>query len=451
MQDEHGPHRRAAGLAQAVSTLAVSTLALITLVLFTLVLGTAPVAVAGPPAAPRPTSSERSPSAPDPHPPAGGRAPNGSVPGGPLLAGRGLVLPAGAPALPKGIRAHGWILADLDSGAVLAARDPHGRYQPASILKSLTALSVLPNLPGRRLVTVTPGAAASEGSAVGLLPGARYSVDQLFGALLLVSANDAAAALAQANGGIARTVAAMNAQAGRLGAYDTFVQTPSGLDGWQQLTSAYDMALILRAFLNQPRLVGYDRLLSASFPPKRSKYGRVGAYQFDNQSQNFLTTVPGALVVKSGYTDAARHTYLAAASRHGRRLGVILLRDERRPMDQFQQAGALLNWGYALKAGIQPVGVLAGPIAPDAPVVAGAPIPANPAATAGVRGSAAPLGGAPLRGGAEAAGRTGRTGSGARWTRAEWLQVSVLIGGGLWLGSAFAARRGSRRRGPHPR
>jgi serine-type D-Ala-D-Ala carboxypeptidase (penicillin-binding protein 5/6) len=386
-------------------------------------------ALADPPNAPKPTSTAISPGAPDPHPPAGGVAPDGTVPGGPRLAGRGLVLPTNAPALPKGIRAQGWILADLDSGAVLAARDPHGRYQPASILKLLTAITVAPHLPGRRVVTVSPAAATAEGSAVGLLAGARYSVDQLFAALLLVSANDAALALAQANGGVARTVAAMNTEAARLGAYDTVVQTPSGLDGWQQLTSAYDMALILRAFVNQPRLVAYDRLNSATYPAKSSRYGHVGAYQFDNQSRSFLGTVPGALVVKSGFTDAARHTYLAAARRHGRRLGVVLLRDERQPVDQFQQARSLLDWGYALKPGVRPVGVLAGALPAIRPVSANAP------------GAAA-----------AALARLAPPHRGLRWTLAALLPVSALIGGGLWLGGATSgARQATRRRVRHPR
>jgi D-alanyl-D-alanine carboxypeptidase (penicillin-binding protein 5/6) len=383
-------------------------------------------ALADSPAAPKPTSGEISPNAPDPHPPAGGWAPDGTVPGGHRLASRGLVAPAGAPALPKGIGASGWILADLDSGAVLAARDPHGRYQPASILKVLTALTVAPHLPGQRVVTVSPAAAAAEGSAVGLLAGASYSVDQLFAALLLVSANDAAAALAQANGGVAPTVARMNADAARLGAYDTVAQTPSGLDGWQQLTSAYDMALVLRAFVNQPRLVAYDRLPSAGFPPRASSYGQVGRYQFDNQSQNFLSTVPGALVAKSGYTDAARHTYLAAAERHGRRLGVVLLRDERQPVDQYRQAGALLDWGYALKSTIEPVGRLVGPVSAETPVSAGAA--AAPTAAAALATLVKPPGS-------------------LRWAITALAPVSALIGGALWLGGATAAgRRAIRRR-----
>ena len=416
VRGQQGRSRGAAGLALA----AITFLAVLT--------GPAGTALADAPAAPKPTSTEISPGAPDPHPPAGGLAPDGTVPGGPRLAGRGLVLPAKAPALPGGIQAQGWILADLDSGAVLAARDPHGRDQPASILKMLTALSVAPALPGRRLVTVSPTAATTEGSAVGLLAGARYSVDQLFAALLLVSANDAAIALAEANGGVARTVTRMNTDVARLGAYDTVVQTPSGLDGWQQLTSAYDMALILRAFVNQPRLVAYDRLPSASYPPKKSKYGRVGAYQFTNQSRNFLATVPGALVVKSGYTDAARHTYLAAARRHGRRLGVVLLRDERQPVDQFQQARSLLDWGYALKPGVKPVGLLAGSLPAVKPVGAEA-----------IEESAAPA----------AAGVLARLVSphrGLRWVLAALLPVSALIGGGLWLGGAISGARPATRR-----
>ncbi len=375
------------------------------------------------PTAPKPTSTEISPSAPDPHPPAGGRAPNGAVPGGAALASRGLVLPAGAPKLPKNIDAHSWILVDLGTGQVLAARDPHGRYQPASILKALTAITVLPNLPGTKQVTVTPQAAHAEGSAVGLLAGAKYSVDQLFQALMLVSGNDAAVALADANGGVASTVTQMNAKAVELGAYDTYVQTPSGLDGWQQLTSAYDMALVLRAMVAQPRLVAYDRLRTASYAARSSSYGKVGSYGFDNQSLNFLDSVPGALLAKTGYTDAAQHTYLAAARRDGRTLGVILLRDERAPLDQFQQAGALFDWGFGLKPQILPVGQLAGPIAATAP---NGPQPTSSLGSAVAYALAPRLTGSPATPG--------------NWTIL--VPITVAVAGGLWIGCvALGGRR----------
>ncbi|SOD71957.1 D-alanyl-D-alanine carboxypeptidase (penicillin-binding protein 5/6) [Jatrophihabitans sp. GAS493] len=311
-----------------------------------------------PPPAPTPSASGRSPDSPDPHPPAGGIGPNGELVGGSALHSRGLVKPTGAPALPAGITAAAWTLVDLDTGAVLAARDPHGRYQPASILKTLTSVTLLPLLPGTRTVTVSQSAANAEGSAVGIVAGGKYTIDQLFKGLLLVSGNDTAAALAEAAGGVAHTVDLMNKTAMSLGAYDTFVQTPSGLDGWQQLTSAYDMSLILRAAVNMPRFVAYDQARTAEMPAEKVGPLATSPFQITNQGNPFMDAVPGALVSKIGYTDAASHTYVAATERNGRRLGVVFLRAERWPLDQWQQAAKLFNWGYALPATVAPVGHL---------------------------------------------------------------------------------------------
>src|SRR4029079_3347065 len=129
------------------------------------------------------------------------------------------------------------------------------------------------------------------------------------------------------------------------------------------LTSAYDMALVLQQAVRQPRLLGYAQLRQADFPPRTSKYGKVGPYGFANQVSDFLATVPGALLAKSGYTDAAQHTYLAAARRNEHTLGVVLLRNARLPLDQYQQAAALMDWGFAVESaghGVQPVGRLTG-------------------------------------------------------------------------------------------
>jgi D-alanyl-D-alanine carboxypeptidase (penicillin-binding protein 5/6) len=294
----------------------------------------------------------------------GGRGPDGRPVGGAALLGRGLVLPPHAPALPTNITARSWIVVDLDSGAVVAARDPHGRYQPASVLKLLTTLTLLPRLPGDRRVTVSARAADTEGSHAGLVAGGSYTVDQLFRGLLLVSGNDAAEALAEAAGGRAATVRLMNAEAMRLGAYDTYVQTPSGLDGWQQLTSAYDMALVLRAVLAQPRFVAYDRTEHAVLPVQR--INGFGPVQLYNQNQLFLTTVRGALVAKTGYTDAAQHTFVGAIRRDGHRYGVVLMRAQRWPLDQWQQAVALVRWATRLPAGTPAVGTLVRPSAGQA-------------------------------------------------------------------------------------
>jgi D-alanyl-D-alanine carboxypeptidase (penicillin-binding protein 5/6) len=313
-----------------------------------------------PPPAPQPTDAGRSPAAPDPHPPVGGLGPDGAPVGGADLLHRGLVLPSGVAKPPNDVTARSWIVVDLDTGDVIGARDPHGRYQPASILKLLTAVTLLPLLPGDGRVTITRRAAQTEGSHAGLVGGGSYTVNQLFDALLLVSGNDAAEALADTAGGRAKTVALMNAEAIRLGAYDTYVQTPSGLDGWQQLTSAYDMALVLRAALAQPRFVAYDRTARAVLPVQ--KINGFGPVQLYNQNELFLTTVKGALVAKTGYTDAAQHTFVGAVRRNGHRYGVVLMRAQRWPFDQWQQAVQLVRWAAGLPAGTAAVGHLARPV-----------------------------------------------------------------------------------------
>src|SRR4051812_9575774 len=145
------------------------------------------------------------------------------VVGGPLLGGRGVVVePLGdAPALPRGLSAASWLVADADTGVVLAARAAHVPRLPASTLKVLTALALLPRLDPATVVRATYDDAAVDGTKVGLVQGMRYTVDTLFASMLVVSANDAAGALAEAAGGTRRTVALMNATARRLQAYDT--------------------------------------------------------------------------------------------------------------------------------------------------------------------------------------------------------------------------------------
>src|SRR3954471_10353052 len=159
-------------------------------------------------------------------------APRSEPIGGPLLGARGVVLEGlpGAPALPRGLTASSWLVADADTGEVLAARAPHVQHLPASTLKVLTAVTLLPRLDPSTLVRATYDDAAVDGSKVGLVPGMRYSVETLFASMLVVSANDAAGALAEAAGGTRATVAAMNATAHHLQAYDTHARTPSGLD-----------------------------------------------------------------------------------------------------------------------------------------------------------------------------------------------------------------------------
>jgi len=321
------------------------------------------VAAAPAPPRPRPTAT------PTPEPPLAGQGPGGEAVGGPRLGSRGLVLPAGAPGLPKELTPRGWLLADLDSGEVLAARDPHGRYPPASTLKMLTALTLLPALADRRrVVTCTDADVDVDGTRVGLVPKGRYTVDVLFQSMLMVSGNDAANALARAAGGVPATLAAMNAAAERLQAFDTHAATPSGLDGPGQLSSAYDLALIARAALARPDFRRYVTRLRSRIPAQKPRYG---AFEIANGNK-LLYTYPGAFGVKNGFTDAARHTYVGAARRKGRRLVVAMMFGEQLPVRMTVQATRLLDWGFALPRSLSTVGTL---VEPGDPAASATPAP----------------------------------------------------------------------------
>jgi D-alanyl-D-alanine carboxypeptidase (penicillin-binding protein 5/6) len=274
--------------------------------------------------------------------------------GGPRMGECGLVLPDAptAPDPPAGINAMSWLIADADTGAVLAAKDPHARNRPASTLKLLTALLAVDQLPADRVVVGTQADANQDGSRVGIGPGGRYTVRQLLTGLLLASGNDAAHALADQLGGVSTTVRQMNELAAKLGALDTRAATPSGLDGPGMSASAYDLALAFRQVLNRPLLVELLGTRQADFPG----FGNRPGFVVSNDNK-LLRSYPGALGGKTGFTDDARHTQLDAAQRGGRRLMVVLMRGEQRPVSMSEQAARLLDYGFALPAG-HPVGRL---------------------------------------------------------------------------------------------
>jgi serine-type D-Ala-D-Ala carboxypeptidase (penicillin-binding protein 5/6) len=151
--------------------------------------------------------------------------------GGEALGSCGIVAAPDTPPLPGDISAEAWLVADLDTGAVIAAKDPHGRHRPASIIKVLVAMASINALDLNSPVIGTADDAAAEGTKVGVDVGGTYSVTQLLHGLLMHSGNDAAHALAMQLGGMEQALQKINMLAVKLGGQDTRVATPSGLDG----------------------------------------------------------------------------------------------------------------------------------------------------------------------------------------------------------------------------
>jgi serine-type D-Ala-D-Ala carboxypeptidase (penicillin-binding protein 5/6) len=285
--------------------------------------------------------------------------------------------------LPR-VKASAFVIADAHTGQVLAARDPHGWYRPASTLKVLTAISLIPALDPDATTVASHEAATTEPNDVGLKAGLRYKISDLFRALLTISANDAAVALAQATGSLARGMALMNAEAHRLQARDTVAKDPNGLNAPGQHTSAYDEALIARRALALPAFLKYDQTKTALFEIKPRH--RVGLY-----NQNLmLTSYPGDIGGKIGWTEAAGATYIDMARRHHETLIVTLLHCP--PGTEFTYATRLLNWGFAVDGHVKPVGTLVGPLksapkraAPAPHAAAKPPARHQPAPSGGLR------------------------------------------------------------------
>lgn len=254
--------------------------------------------------------------------------------------------------MPEKIMASSFLVADIDTGEIIAQKDPHGRYRPASIIKALLALVVSKELPLDKVVVASHESAAQQGSSVGLGEGGRYTVEQLLQGLLMGSGNDAAHALAQELGGDEATVKKINELAGELGTTDTHAATYSGLDAPGMSSSAYDLGLIYRAAYEDPTLSRIMNTETVAFPG----YGDVPGYELGNDNGLFMYD-PDGIGGKTGYTDDAHHTFVGAMDRGGERLMVVLLDTTIEGGRAWEQAQRLLHAAYDADVR-EPLGVL---------------------------------------------------------------------------------------------
>jgi D-alanyl-D-alanine carboxypeptidase (penicillin-binding protein 5/6) len=180
----------------------------------------------------------------------------------------------------------------------------------------------------------------------------------------------------------------MQARALEMGAFDTVVGTPSGLDVAGQSSSPYDLALFFRALVADPVTAAILTTPTADMPPVGDRAG------FQIQNENPLSDYPGGLGGKTGFTDAARHTFVTAAERDGRRLVVSVMGTENVPLRAADQARLLLDWGFAVPPSLGGVGRLVSSAAEvPVPSSAPAPSPAGPARVAAGPTAPAPAAG----------------------------------------------------------
>ncbi|MEV4741365.1 D-alanyl-D-alanine carboxypeptidase [Streptomyces sp. NPDC049555] len=292
-----------------------------------------------------------------------------STVGGDLLGrpGTQVQLGPGAPALPRDLSGASWLVADAESGEILAAHNAHWQLPPASTLKMLFADTVLPKFPKTRKYQVR--AADFEGmgegsSQVGMKEGQTYSVHDMWMGVFLRSGNDAVHVLSSMNGGVAKTVRDMQAHADDLQARDTHVVTPDGYDADDQVSSAYDLTLFARSGLQKADFREYCSTARAQFPDDEHP-GRTKEIVNTNRlltGQDGVTLYKGMAGVKNGSTTNAGNTFTGVAQHDGKKLLVTVMNPDIKERNRvYEETRMLLDWGFEAAGHVKPVGVLVPP------------------------------------------------------------------------------------------
>ena len=256
---------------------------------------------------------------------------------------------------PSDVQAQAAAIADASDGTVLWSRDLNTERPIGSITKVMTAVVILYGENLDRRITV-PSAVLSyvsenDASTAGLRPGDTLTATQLLAALLLPSGSDAAYTLATAYGpGIPKFVAKMNAAAAALGLTRTHFSNFDGLP-YPSEDSNYSTP----ADLITLGRIAMQSTVFRSIVDQRTYRVAAGdghhAYVWHN-TDPLLGVYPGAIGIKTGYTEAAGHCLLFEATRDGRSfIGVTLDSPGVGTTVNGIDPTRLLNWAFSLPSG----------------------------------------------------------------------------------------------------
>jgi D-alanyl-D-alanine carboxypeptidase (penicillin-binding protein 5/6) len=229
-------------------------------------------------------------------------------------------------------------LMDANTGEILYEKNAHVPLPMASTTKIMTGLLGVERLRPHELVHVSSYATLMEPSKIYLRQGELIRVDDLLLAILLKSANDASAALAEKISGSETAFAReMTRRAQEIGARDTYFQNASGLPAEGHYSTAHDLAIVLRYAMQRP---DFADLMQTTTAIISSVNGRTWDVRNHNR---LLWTYPGALGGKTGWTRASKHCYVGMAERGGRTLVVSILGSTR----MWDDVQTLLTYGFS--------------------------------------------------------------------------------------------------------
>lgn len=254
---------------------------------------------------------------------------------------------------PQGPQTYGeaGIVMDMDSGAILYAKNIDGKAYPASITKVLTMLVALENAEEDQKVTISQDSIdfLEYGDAhIGMTPGEELSLPDALYALMLASANEVAHAIGESEGeGYDWFIEQMNETAQRLGAVNSHFVNTNGLQDENHYTTALDMALIARElFLNYPEFQEISQTLQYTIGPtnleSESRVFQQAHEMFYEGSDHYY---PYAVAGKTGYTENAMNTLVTCAEKDGIRLVCVVMKTHGRNV--YTDSIALLDYGFS--------------------------------------------------------------------------------------------------------
>lgn len=228
------------------------------------------------------------------------------------------------------VSARGAIAVDYDSAEILFAKEPEMRLPIASTAKIMTALVALENADPLSVFTVSEAASAVGENSMGLTTGEKLQLKELLYGIMLVSGNDAAVAIAEGIAGSQSSfVSMMNDKVRELGLDDTHFVNATGLDeeGGNSHSTVYDMAVIAHYTWEKYELF---RQITATVHHYIEATGTHRDFDLYNDT-NLLTTYPGVLGIKPGFTWEAGLCLVTYAENEGKKIvAVILGSDDRR-------------------------------------------------------------------------------------------------------------------------
>lgn len=250
-------------------------------------------------------------------------------------------------ALPQ-VKAEGAVLMDAATGKVLFGKNQDMQFYPASITKVMTALLVLERCSLNDTVTFSASATTNlESGAVslGVSEGDQLTVEQCLYGLLLKSANEIGNGLAEhVAGSVSAFADLMNARARELGCKNTHFTNPHGLNDTAHKTTPYDMALIMRAALQNETFRKIDTTTSYEFPATKKSAAKTITMGHKMMYPTDSRYYEGIIGGKTGYTSKAGNTLVTGAQRNGVRLIAVVMKASG---SHYTDTIAMLDYGFA--------------------------------------------------------------------------------------------------------